>query len=73
MGMEIKLVEKVGIVFTEPLENPKDIEKLKKINKEDLSYVFNAIFLTRHALNGSVPILGLKFIIIQYFKKIITK
>jgi uroporphyrinogen decarboxylase len=61
MGMEIEMKPKVGPVFTDPLNDPSDIEKkLKKdVNiKSDLSYVYEAITLTRHNLEGKVPLIG---------------
>jgi len=49
-----------GPHFPEPLNTPADIEKLNKVvdvNKE-LGYVFEAITMTRMALNGEVPLIG---------------
>jgi uroporphyrinogen decarboxylase len=39
---------------------PSDIEKLNKDVdvKKELQYVFEAITLTRHTLNGRVPLIG---------------
>lgn len=39
---------------------PSDIEKLKKDidAKKELGYVLEAITLTRHQLNGKVPLIG---------------
>jgi len=58
MGMEVLM--NPGPQFPDPLNTPKDIEKLNKVvdvNKE-LGYVFEAITMTRMALNGEVPLIG---------------
>ena len=49
-----------GPVFTEPLQTPSDLEKLQTpVNVEEkLGYVFQAINLTRHKLEGRVPLFG---------------
>ncbi|CCE82877.1 Piso0_002632 [Millerozyma farinosa CBS 7064] len=60
MGFTIKMVEGKGPVFEDPLRVPAD---LKRINlcpdvKQGLDWAFKAITLTRHKLQGSVPLLG---------------
>ena len=58
MGMEV--IMNPGPYFPDPLKTPSDISKLKKavdVNT-DLKYVFDAITVTRHALNGEVPLIG---------------
>ncbi|KAH8106176.1 uroporphyrinogen decarboxylase [Cristinia sonorae] len=58
MGMEVLM--NPGPHFPDPLNTPADIEKLSKtvdVNKE-LGYVFEAITVTRKALNGEVPLIG---------------
>ncbi|KAK3727874.1 hypothetical protein QZH41_010602 [Actinostola sp. cb2023] len=60
LGMTVEMLPGKGPNFPQPLEKPEDIEKLK-INgniEEDLSYVFKAITLTRHKLEGKVPLFG---------------
>ena len=49
----------LGPTFTEPLtlENLADL-KLKPDVKTDLKYVYDAITLTRHKLEGKVPLIG---------------
>ena len=49
-----------GPTFPEPLVTPEDLEKLEKnVNvKKSLGYVFDAITLTRHKLEGKVPLIG---------------
>lgn len=58
LGMEVQMTP--GPHFPDPLNTPADIEKLTKVvdvNKE-LGYVFEAITMTRKALNGEVPLIG---------------
>jgi len=60
MGMEVQMVPGKGPHFPEPLVLPGDMAKLNvtvDVNK-DLKYVFDAITMTRHALNGRVPLIG---------------
>lgn len=63
MGMVVEMVDKKGPHFPEPLKSPDDgqYEKVmqKDVNvKEELDYVFKAITLTRHKLQGRVPLIG---------------
>ncbi|EMR11726.1 uroporphyrinogen decarboxylase [Pneumocystis murina B123] len=60
LGMAIKMVDKKGPCFLNPLETPDDIQKLKlKIDiKKELGYVMDSITLTRKKLNGRVPLFG---------------
>lgn len=55
----MKLVTQ-GPTFPEPLVSPEDLEKLeKKVDvKKSLGYVYDAITLTRHKLEGKVPLIG---------------
>ena len=51
---------KQGPHFPNPLNNPDDIKSLRypvDVGKE-LDYVFSAITLTRHRLEGKVPLIG---------------
>ena len=49
-----------GPTFSEPLKTPEDLEKLEKDVdvKKALNYVYEAITLTRHKLEGKVPLFG---------------
>lgn len=60
MGMVVEMLEKKGPSFPNPLQTPKDMEKLhEKVDvKKELGYVFEAITLTRKTLNGQVPLIG---------------
>ncbi|KAI7871465.1 uroporphyrinogen decarboxylase [Spinellus fusiger] len=60
MGLEVKMVEGRGPVFTAPLVTPEDFERMHKhvdVDKK-LGYVYDAITLTRHKLDGRVPLFG---------------
>lgn len=60
LGMEVEMRPGVGPVLPDPLKVPDDIDKLKfpcDVQKE-LGYVFETISLTRHKLEGKVPLIG---------------
>ena len=60
LGMEVKMVAGVGPVLPNPLTKPEDVKTLKAdidVNVE-LDYVYKAITLTRHKLEGKVPLIG---------------
>lgn len=59
MGMEVEMVPSKGPSFLQPLESPKDMSRLKKVDVEkDLGYVMDAIRLTKIKLAGAVPVIG---------------
>lgn len=60
LGMEVLMKTGEGPVFTSPLLTPEDLNKLETpVNVDDkLGYVFQAINLTRHKLEGKVPLIG---------------
>ncbi|RKP18871.1 uroporphyrinogen decarboxylase-like protein [Rozella allomycis CSF55] len=59
MGMEVQMLPSKGPHFPCPLISPEDLNKLRMpVVKDVLSYVFEAITLTRHRLNGRVPLIG---------------
>lgn len=60
LGMVVEMKPGVGPVLPTPLSVPDDLEKLKfpcDVYKE-LGYVFEAVTLTRHKLDGKVPLIG---------------
>lgn len=60
MGLTVEMLPAKGPCFPAPLEQPKDVSRLKKridVDKE-LGYVFEAITLTRKELQGEVPLIG---------------
>ncbi|NXS04401.1 DCUP decarboxylase, partial [Oxylabes madagascariensis] len=60
LGMEVVMVPGKGPTFTEPLKEVEDLLKLRqKVDvTAELGYVFQAITLTRHSLEGKVPLIG---------------
>ncbi|CAF0943649.1 unnamed protein product [Brachionus calyciflorus] len=60
LGMTVEMSPQKGPIFPSPLIAPSDISKLKKDCdvKKKLSYVLDAITLTRHTLDGKVPLIG---------------
>mgnify|MGYP001758694146 FL=1 len=59
MGLEVQMIPGKGPSFPHPLQTPKDMERLRKVNTEqDLGYVMDAIRLTRKKLKGLVPVIG---------------
>lgn len=59
MGMELNIEEGSGPVFSRPIRNEMDAEKLLKIDpSEKLKYVLDAVALTKKELNGRVPLIG---------------
>lgn len=60
LGMTVDMVPGKGPSFPEPLVVPADLAKLNKdvdVTKE-LGYVMEALTLTRHTLQGKVPLIG---------------
>ena len=59
LGMKVEMKPGVGPVFDKPLVVPEDMEKLVMPDvKVALKYVYDAITLTRHKLEGKVPLIG---------------
>ncbi|KYN30493.1 Uroporphyrinogen decarboxylase [Trachymyrmex septentrionalis] len=59
MGLKVEMVPGVGPVLPQPLAGPNDLSRLIQPNvNEALKYVGDAITLTRHKLNGRVPLIG---------------
>ncbi|XP_061488787.1 uroporphyrinogen decarboxylase isoform X3 [Rhineura floridana] len=60
LGMEVVMVPGKGPTFPEPLKEVEDLLKLQqKVDvAAELGYVFQAITLTRHKLEGKVPLIG---------------
>lgn len=58
--MEVVMVPGKGPTFPEPLKEVEDLLKLQqKVDvATELGYVFQAITLTRHRLEGKVPLIG---------------
>ncbi|KAJ8270863.1 hypothetical protein GJAV_G00120120 [Gymnothorax javanicus] len=60
LGMEVEMVAGKGPSFPDPLKGPDDLQRLRpKVDvAAELGYVFSAITLTRHKLEGKVPLIG---------------
>jgi uroporphyrinogen decarboxylase len=63
MGMTVEMVDKKGPHFPEPLKSPDDGQYERVMAKAvdvqaELDYVYKAITLTRHKLQGRVPLIG---------------
>ena len=59
MGLKYEMIEKKGPFFSKTISNRNDINALNVSNVEDhLSYVFEAIKITKHELSGRVPLIG---------------
>ena len=60
MGMEVQMIPGKGPCFPKPLDDVADMARLKeKVDvKSELAYVMEAITLTRHKLEGKVPLIG---------------
>jgi uroporphyrinogen decarboxylase len=58
MGMEVELLPGVGPSFKEPLTSGEDLDKLSTEIGNKLDKVYDTIFITRHRLNGTVPLFG---------------
>lgn len=59
LGMKVEMKPGVGPVFDKPLVGPGDLDLLTvpDVNTA-LKYVFDALTLTRHKLEGKVPLIG---------------
>ncbi|KAJ0179327.1 hypothetical protein K1T71_005039 [Dendrolimus kikuchii] len=59
LGMTVEMHPGVGPVFPKPLQNPSEINQLQKEGAVSrLLYVGDAITLTRHKIEGKVPLIG---------------
>lgn len=60
LGMTVEMVPGKGPHFPQPLDQPSDLDRLhKNVDvRQRLGYVMDAITLTRHKLEGKVPLFG---------------
>lgn len=60
LGMDVQMVPGKGPTFPDPLKEPEDLQRLQpKVDVgNELGYVFKAITLTRHKIEGKVPLIG---------------
>lgn len=58
MGLTYEMVEKKGPHFPKTIDSPKDIDNVRIADPYDLSYVYDAIKITKKELDGRVPLIG---------------
>ncbi len=58
MGLNYEMEENRGPVFPRTISSPSDLDLLHVADAGELSYVTEAIALTKRALNGRVPLIG---------------
>ncbi len=59
LGLPYQMIEKTGPVFPEVIQSHDQIKRLNDVTpEEDLSYVLDAIKITKKELNGRVPLIG---------------
>ncbi|MDH5610169.1 MAG: uroporphyrinogen decarboxylase [Cyclobacteriaceae bacterium] len=58
MGLTYEMVEKRGPYFPQTISTARDLEALHVVEGDELSYVYDAIRLTKKELNGRVPLIG---------------
>jgi len=58
MGLGLDFVHGEGPKFAHPLRHEDDVAKLTVPDMEKLRYVFDAVHLIRHELDGKVPLIG---------------
>ncbi len=58
MGLGLQMVENKGPVLTHPLRDAQAIQRLSVVDCERLQYVYQAIQLVQHELDGRVPLIG---------------
>lgn len=65
LGMIVEMQPSVGPVIPDPLREPADLDRLNKSVdvKSELGYVFEAITLTRHRLDGKVKTTALLVVV----------
>ncbi len=58
MGVGLKFSRGEGPVIERPVRTAADVDALREANPDELSYVFDAIRLTRRALRPDIPLIG---------------
>lgn len=58
MGLNYEMEEKKGPYFPKRISSAEDLKTIRTANGEELSYVYEAIKLTKRELNGRVPLIG---------------
>jgi uroporphyrinogen decarboxylase len=58
MGLNYEMEEKRGPIFPRRISSANDLKSLHIAQADELNYVFEALRMTKRALNGSVPLIG---------------
>jgi len=58
MGLPYELIEKVGPRFEKTIRSASDMDGIRIADPDDISYVYDAIKITKKALNDRVPLIG---------------
>jgi uroporphyrinogen decarboxylase len=58
MGLTYEMVEKRGPYFPTTIRTAADVQQLHVASPDALHYVYDAIRITKHELNGRVPLIG---------------
>lgn len=60
IGIDVEMQDKIGPVIPNPIRTPEDLDRVLFNPDIDasLNYVYDAICLTRHGLDGRVPLIG---------------
>jgi uroporphyrinogen decarboxylase len=59
MGLEVQLIENTGPLLPSPVKSEKDLARIRIPDvKDQLYYVFDAIRMTKEALNSQIPLIG---------------
>ena len=58
MGMNLRFVKGQGPVIDDPLRSRSDVDRLAQPDVDDLSFVFNALRITRKALRPDIALIG---------------
>jgi len=60
MGLPYEMVEKKGPRFPEVIQSKKDVDQLQsgEVAADELSYVYDALEVTKRELSGRVPLIG---------------
>lgn len=58
MGLGLNFVQGEGPRFANPVQTERDIQRLTPPDLAELAYVYDAIKLVRHELDGKVPLIG---------------
>lgn len=58
MGLRYEMIEKVGPHFPKTIRTEEDLNEIHVADPDEISYVYDALKITKKALNGRVPLIG---------------